>query len=311
MNARYRAEGRQGHALRPHAERLRRRGRPRADRGAGELPERGRHRVRPMPVSACSQPLSCGRRIDAGIARRTRPCNHAHPPHQRRRHPRARASTSLRARSRARCPTTSGSSRRRPTRPASRIRCRSTIRCGCARSRERHFAVKGTPTDCVIMGVRHIMRGRTPDLVLSGVNRGQNIAEDVTYSGTVAGAMEGTILGVPSIALSPGLWRRAGADAVNWHCAEHHAPGGRSARSSTRASPTGILVNVNFPDCEPGRGRGRRPWQRRASARRSCCSSTSARTGAATRISGSPSQRRVHARQRHRPLGASPTGASR
>ena len=67
---------------------------------------------------------------------------------------------------------------------------------------ERHFAVKGTPTDCVIMAVRHIMADSRPDLVLSGVNRGPNVAEDVTYSGTVAGAMEGAVLGIPSIALS-------------------------------------------------------------------------------------------------------------
>src|SRR5580693_10161887 len=66
----------------------------------------------------------------------------------------------------------------------------------------RHFAVKGTPTDCVIMGVKKILADRPPDLVLSGVNRGQNVAEDVTYSGTIAGAMEGTILGIPSLALS-------------------------------------------------------------------------------------------------------------
>src|SRR5690606_39051237 len=55
---------------------------------------------------------------------------------------------------------------------------------------ERHYAVHGTPTDCVIMGVRHILKDK-PDLILSGVNRGRNAAEDVTYSGTVAGAMEG------------------------------------------------------------------------------------------------------------------------
>ena len=66
---------------------------------------------------------------------------------------------------------------------------------------EKHFAVRGTPTDCVIMGVRKIMP-EPPDLVLSGVNSGSNIADDVTYSGTVAGAMEGTLLGIRSIALS-------------------------------------------------------------------------------------------------------------
>src|SRR5919206_2007232 len=85
----------------------------------------------------------------------------------------------------------------------------------------RHFAVKGTPTDCVIMGTRHVMQGK-PDLVLSGVNRGQNVAEDVTYSGTVAGALEGAILGVPSIALSQ-AYGPGGRDAVRWHCAEAHA----------------------------------------------------------------------------------------
>src|SRR5262245_10529650 len=67
---------------------------------------------------------------------------------------------------------------------------------------ERAFAVRGTPTDSVIMGVRHILKDKTPDLVLSGVNRGANMAEDVTYSGTIAGAFEGTILGIRSMALS-------------------------------------------------------------------------------------------------------------
>src|SRR3569833_2340352 len=66
---------------------------------------------------------------------------------------------------------------------------------------ERRFAVKGTPTDCVIMGVRHIMAEK-PDVIISGVNRGRNVAEDVLYSGTVAGAKEGTVLGIPSFALS-------------------------------------------------------------------------------------------------------------
>src|ERR687890_14169 len=80
----------------------------------------------------------------------------------------------------------------------------------------RHFAVKGTPTDCVIMAVRHVMADARPDLVLSGVNRGQNVAEDVSYSGTVAGAIEGTILGVPSIALSQ-AYGPGGRNAVKWH----------------------------------------------------------------------------------------------
>src|ERR671912_1370947 len=88
---------------------------------------------------------------------------------------------------------------------------------------DRHFAVKGTPTDCVIMGTRHIMHAARPDLVLSGVNRGQNVAEDVSYSGTVAGAIEGTILGVPSIALSQ-AYGAGGRSSLKWQCAEHHGP---------------------------------------------------------------------------------------
>ena len=67
---------------------------------------------------------------------------------------------------------------------------------------EKRFGLRGTPSDCVIMAVRHLMAGTRPDLVLSGVNAGQNAADDVTYSGTIAGAIEGTLLGIPSIALS-------------------------------------------------------------------------------------------------------------
>jgi 5'-nucleotidase len=113
----------------------------------------------------------------------------------------------------------------------------------------RHFAVKGTPTDCVIMGVRHVMADARPDLVLSGVNRGQNVAEDVSYSGTVAAAIEGTILGVPSIALSQ-AYGPGGRGAAKWACAESHGP--RIVRRLLEIGiPKGTLVNVNFPDCLP------------------------------------------------------------
>jgi 5'-nucleotidase len=119
---------------------------------------------------------------------------------------------------------------------------------------ERHFAVKGTPTDCVIMGLRHLMLDTKPDLVLSGVNRGQNVAEDVSYSCTVTGAIEGTILGVPSIALSQ-AYGPGGRNAVKWHTAEAHA-----AAIIRKVLEIGIdrgtLVNVNFPDCEPGEVEG-------------------------------------------------------
>lgn len=114
---------------------------------------------------------------------------------------------------------------------------------------DRRYAVKGTPTDCVIMAVRHIMLERRPDLVLSGVNRGQNIAEDVTYSGTVAGAIEGTILGIPSIALSQ-VYGPKTRDAQNYATAEQHGPN-LISRLLKAEMPSGVLVNVNFPDCTP------------------------------------------------------------
>jgi 5'-nucleotidase len=112
----------------------------------------------------------------------------------------------------------------------------------------RRFAVKGTPTDCVIMGVRHLMP-EPPDLVLSGVNSGQNIAEDVMYSGTIAAALEGALLGVPAIALSQAYGFKT-RDTIRWNCAETHGPAVVRAILDA-ALPAGVVVNVNFPDTEP------------------------------------------------------------
>jgi 5'-nucleotidase len=114
---------------------------------------------------------------------------------------------------------------------------------------ERHYAVKGTPTDCVIMGIRHILKDQKPDLVLSGVNHGQNVAEDVTYSGTIAGAMEGTILGVRSIALSQ-AYGPGNRDDIHWNCAQVHAPD-IIRRVLELGFPKNTLVNLNFPNCPP------------------------------------------------------------
>src|ERR671919_1338067 len=63
------------------------------------------------------------------------------------------------------------------------------------------FAVDGTPTDCVNVAITHVMKDK-PDLIVSGINKGWNLGDDVTYSGTVAGALEGALLGIPSIAVS-------------------------------------------------------------------------------------------------------------
>ena len=105
--------------------------------------------------------------------------------------------------------------------------------------------MKGTPTDCVIMGVRHIMTDKPPDLVLSGVNRGRNVAEDVTYSGTVAGAMEAAVLGIPSFALSQAYAsatrRRPYWDTAIAARARHHPPRARSRASRATCWSTSIF----------------------------------------------------------------------
>jgi 5'-nucleotidase len=108
----------------------------------------------------------------------------------------------------------------------------------------RRFAVDGTPTDAVLLGINHVMKGRRPHLVLSGINRGANLGEDVTYSGTVAAAMEATILGVPSIAFSQYVTPDA---PVRWATAEHWAPE-LIRRVCTSGWGRNVLINVNFPD---------------------------------------------------------------
>ena len=130
---------------------------------------------------------------------------------------------------------------------------------------ERRFAVRGTPADCVIMAVRHLMP-QPPDIILSGVNRGQNVADDITYSGTIAAAMEGAVLGIPSFALSQ-CYAPEHANAIPWQVARVH--GARTIRAILRAREkaraeagappapdTCALFNVNFPDCAPDAVRG-------------------------------------------------------
>ena len=120
--------------------------------------------------------------------------------------------------------------------------------------RDRHYAVRGTPTDCVIMGVRHLMK-EPPDLILSGVNSGSNVADDVTYSGTIAGAMEGTLLGIRSIALSQGYSVTEEGRTVKWETAETHAPA-LLKKLIGLSLPENVFLNVNFPNCDPDGVRG-------------------------------------------------------
>jgi 5'-nucleotidase len=107
--------------------------------------------------------------------------------------------------------------------------------------RKRYFAVDGTPTDCSWLGIHHVMRGKRPALMVSGINHGPNLADDVTYSGTIAAAMEASIIGVPAIAFSLAGWG-----------VFDFAPAARFARALAGAAlaselPKGLLLNVNVP----------------------------------------------------------------
>jgi 5'-nucleotidase len=108
----------------------------------------------------------------------------------------------------------------------------------------RRYSVDGTPTDSVLLGVRRLLKDKKPVLLLSGINRGANLGEDVTYSGTVAAAMEGTLLGIPSIAFS----QQTNGDApVKWSTAEQWA-GPLIRKLAAAGWPRNVLINVNFPD---------------------------------------------------------------
>jgi 5'-nucleotidase len=117
---------------------------------------------------------------------------------------------------------------------------------------EKRFAIQGTPTDCVMLGVEHLIEGSKPDLVLSGVNRGLNAAEDVTLSGTVAGAIEGMALGIPSIALSQMMGAHGADHREDFVVAERY--GSRLISRLVEAGwPADVVLNVNFPLGPPSR----------------------------------------------------------
>jgi len=108
----------------------------------------------------------------------------------------------------------------------------------------RRYSVDGTPTDCVLLGVKKILPRKKPTLILSGVNFGGNIGEDATYSGTVAAAMEGILLNIPAIALSQVVTR---TKTPKWSTALHFAPPIIKKLLET-GWPQHILININFPD---------------------------------------------------------------
>ncbi|MES2753471.1 MAG: 5'/3'-nucleotidase SurE [Pseudomonadota bacterium] len=111
---------------------------------------------------------------------------------------------------------------------------------------DRRFAVSGTPTDAVLLALARIMKDAPPDLILSGVNRGANLAEDVTYSGTVSAAMEGALAGVRSIALSQTYSREGMGDTVPFEAATAWGKRVLEPLLTLEMAPR-TLVNINFP----------------------------------------------------------------
>jgi 5'-nucleotidase len=111
------------------------------------------------------------------------------------------------------------------------------------------FGTSGTPTDCINLGVISILKER-PALVVSGINKGENLADDVTYSGTVSAAMEGTLLGIPSIAVS-----QSGDETFRFEAAAEIAAK-LAAWVLERGLPPDTLLNVNVPDLAPSELRG-------------------------------------------------------
>jgi 5'-nucleotidase len=111
---------------------------------------------------------------------------------------------------------------------------------------ERRFSVSGTPTDSMMVAINHLLKDRKPDLVLSGINMGANLGEDVHYSGTVAAALEATLLGVPSIALSQVIQYGSTAP-VPWAAAEKFVPD-LVRRLCTAGWPASVMMNINIPN---------------------------------------------------------------
>lgn len=118
--------------------------------------------------------------------------------------------------------------------------------------KDQHYAVRGTPTDCVMLAVNYLMKGsKKPDLLLSGINCGANLGEDITYSGTVGAAFEGTVFGIRSIALSQAVKSidsYGSKNEINWSVSDFYAPIIIEKLFNLTHWPNGILMNVNFPE---------------------------------------------------------------
>ena len=137
----------------------------------------------------------------------------------------------------------------------------------------RSFAAEGTPADCVLAAIGDVMKDNPPDLVLSGVNRGNNSGENVMYSGTIGGAMEAALQGLPAIALSQYMGQRTSVLDDPFQAARRHGP--RLIRQLlehgdwTSDEDFRLFYNINFPPCDAASVKGVRvaPQGRRRGVR--------------------------------------------
>jgi len=137
---------------------------------------------------------------------------------------------------------------------------------------EQRWSVRGTPADCVMLAIRALLP-EAPDLILSGVNSGANMGNDVLYSGTVGAAIEGALFGITSIAISQHYTLVENDRTFNWAISRDNAPG--VIQTLLRLpKKDGVFYNLNFPDCaqhdlQPLRvvGQYRRPHAYEAEAR--------------------------------------------
>ena len=111
---------------------------------------------------------------------------------------------------------------------------------------DHHYSVNGTPTDSVVMAVRHVISEK-PDLMMSGINFDSNLAEDISYSGTVSAAMEACLLGIPSIAFSQRTFKDG---SINWDVSEKHGLILLNEILKNYEFKKHVLLNVNFPAVE-------------------------------------------------------------
>ena len=107
------------------------------------------------------------------------------------------------------------------------------------------FACSGTPADCVVLGAYELCGG-FPDLLVSGINRGANLGDDLNYSGTVAAAMEATVMGIPAIAVSLSIRWSENPESFHWETASEIAV--RLAREWHGRFPETVLLNLNVPN---------------------------------------------------------------